>query len=392
MVRLLASDPRDHCRSDAGTDWAATLDLSGPIRNFVTVGQFFFRPEDDQWQLIRACGADAFDAAVVQARYLAPFPEAHQRHGKDPRELAHALAEHGGPWLIDLCTPALCERDVVRAEGWARLREARYAKLFELPLDPSVLDDSEARNAFVDATREFQLSAPIPSVPYLEFDRDDDPRLDANLAMLRRVVGAASGRLAAGFVQVSLENLNRGLLLHVARRYAETGVKLLFLRVRNLAAESATGRQLGRYVDAVAAFKTHEIEVVADQSGHFGLAAVAGGAAGLSAGAQFFRNVPAKQVYLGGGGGGRKLPVEVPGQFATLPRDEVGADFSCPVEGCLVTAGDRSTNAFREHNLHCMTYLARLDSVELRRALRESGQQAAGGWATELEERESRSA
>jgi hypothetical protein len=356
------------------------------------VGQFFFRPEDDQWHLIRACGTDAFDAAVVQARYLAPYPETHKRHGKDAHELARALDEHGAPWLIDLCTPALCERDVGRAGGWARLREADYAQLSDLPFDASVLDDSDARNTFVDATLEFQLGAPIRSAPYLEFDRENDPRLEANLAMLRRVVGAARGRLVAGFVQVSLDSLSRGLPGLVARRYADTGVKLLFLRVRNLAAESATPRQFGRYLDAVAAFNAHEIGVIADQSGNFGSAAVAGGAAGFSAGAQFFRNVPAKQVYLGGGGGGRKLPVELPGRFATSPRDELGTDFSCPVADCCVAAGERSTNALREHNLHYLTYLARLDPVELRRALRDSGQAEAGGWADELDERERRSA
>lgn len=356
------------------------------------MGRFFFRPEDDQWHLIRACGADAFEAAVVQARYIAPYPETHKRYGHDPRELTHALDDYGAPWLIDLGTAGLCERDVDRADSWARLREASYSQLFELPLDPSVLDDEDARNAFVDATLEFQLGAAILSAPYLEFDREDDPRLEANLAMLRRVVGAARGRRVAGFVQVSLDGLNRGLPGIVARLYADTVVKLLFLRVRNLAAESATPRQFGRYLDAVAAFTAHEIDVIADQSGNFGPAAVAGGAAGFSAGAQFFRNVPAKQVYLGGGGGGRKLPVELPGRFATSPRDEIGTDFSCPVANCRVAGGDRSTNALREHNLHYLTYLARLDPAELRRALRASGQAEASGWADELDERERRSA
>lgn len=356
------------------------------------MGQFFFRPEDDQWHLIRACGADAFDAAVVQARYIAPYPENHKRYGHDPRELAHALDEYGAPWLIDLGTAGLCERDVDRAGGWARLRETGYAQLFKLPLDQAVLDDNDARNAFVDLALEFQLGAPVLSAPYLEFDRDDDPRLDANLAMLRRVVGAAGGRRVAGFVQVSLDSLNRGLPGLVAHRYDDTGVKLLFLRVRNLAAESATPRQFGRYLDAVTAFTAHNIDVIADQSGNFGPAAVGGGAAGFSAGAQFFRNVPAKQVYLGGGGGGRKLPVELPGRFATVPRDAIGADFTCPVPNCRVAAGDRSTIALREHNLHYLTYLARLEPAELRRALRASGQAEAGGWADELDERERRSA
>src|SRR5438046_1385041 len=115
------------------------------------VGQFYFRPEDDQWGLIRACSAEAFDRAIVQARYLASYPESHSRHGQDARELAHALREHGAPWLIDLGTPALCHRDVDRADSCARLREADFAKLLELPLDPGALADPGARDAFVDA-------------------------------------------------------------------------------------------------------------------------------------------------------------------------------------------------------------------------------------------------
>lgn len=143
--------------------------------------------------------------------YIAPYPEAHGRYGKNPRELVEALQEHGAPWLVDLCTPALCERDVARAGGWVRLRETAFAEMFALPLDPAVLQDDAARNAFVDANVAFQLGAPMLSAPYLEFDHDDDPRLEANLAMLGRVVGAAAGRLVAGSLQISLDSLNRGL-------------------------------------------------------------------------------------------------------------------------------------------------------------------------------------
>jgi hypothetical protein len=50
----------------------------------VTVGQLYFRPEDDQSPLIRTCRADAFDRAIVPARYLAPFPEGDRREGQDP--------------------------------------------------------------------------------------------------------------------------------------------------------------------------------------------------------------------------------------------------------------------------------------------------------------------
>lgn len=352
------------------------------------MGQFYFRPEDDQWPLIRACRANAFDQAIVQARYLAPYPEKDGRHGHDPRELAHALREHGGPWLVDLGTPALRHRDITRADSCARLRETEFAQLLELPLEPDSLGDAGARDAFVDATLEFQVDSPLRSAPYFEFADEDDPWLAINLAMLSRVVGAA-GPAAVGFVQVTLDGFNRGLPARVAGRYAETGVSLLLLRVRNLPAETATGRQFRAYLDAIAAHVVYEIEIVADQVGRLGPPAVAGGAGGFSGGAHFFRSVPGQVVTLGGGGGGTKLPVELPGRWAAASRDALPADVSCPVPSCLVAAGSRKANDLREHTLHYLRYLADLaaDASEIIRSLKASGQPEAVAWAAELERR-----
>jgi hypothetical protein len=352
------------------------------------VGQFYFRPEDDQWLLIRACGADAFDGAIVQARYLAPYPEADARYGQDPRELANALREHGAPWLIDLGTPALSHRDITRADPWARLRETDFAQLVELPLAAGALEDPGAQDTFVDAALEFQVDAPLRSAPYFEFASEDDPFLPINLAMLRRVVGAA-GPAAVGIMQITLDGLNRGLPLRVAARYADTGVHLLLLRVRNLPAESASVRQFGAYLDAVAGYVAREIDIVADQVGRLGPPVVAGGAAGFSGGAQFFRTVPGQVVTLGGGGGGTKLPVELPGRWATATRNALPSDFSCPVDGCRVAAGSRKPNDLREHTLHYLRYLAVLasDVGAITRSLKASGQAGAVAWADELERR-----
>lgn len=352
------------------------------------MGQFYFRPEDDQWSLIRACGSDAFDRAIVQARYLAPYPESDGRHGQDPRELARALREHGAPWLIDLGTPALCHRDIVRADSWARLRETEFAKLLDLPLGIAALEDQGALDAFVDATLQFQVDAPLRSAPYFEFAHEDDPLLAINLAMLSRVVGAA-GPMAVGVIQITLDNLNRGLPARVAARYADIGVEVVLLRVRNLAAEAASQRQLGAYLDAIVACVAREIDVVADQVGRLGPPAVAGGAAGFSGGAHFFRTVPGQVVTLGGGGGGTKLPVELPGRWTAATRDVLPNDFSCPVPDCRVAAGSRKPNDLREHTLHYLRYLAGLaaDATEIVRSLKASGQTEALAWAAELERR-----
>lgn len=357
------------------------------------MGHFYFRPEDDQWRLVRACPREAFDAAVVQARYIAPYPEGHARHGSEPRELADALGTSGVPWVIDLGTPCLCDKKIVDADGWARLRETDFARLFPLPLDWAVLEDPDARNAFVDAALAFQHEVPMLSAPYLEVGGASDPRHQLNIAMLRRVVGAAGERLAVGFVQMTLESLRRGLPAALARDYAKTGVKRIFLRVRNLSTESASAAQFRSYADGIGAFVAQKIEVVADQVGRLGPPAVAAGACGFSAGAQFFRTVPSQGVTLGGGGGGSKLPVELPGCWVAVPRDQVPA-FLCPVSGCRVVAGDVSSNALREHNLHYLRHLALVADkpAALVTLLRGSGQPDAVAWADELKRRLRKSA
>jgi hypothetical protein len=356
------------------------------------VAQFYYRVGFGEAKLVRDCRRDAFDAAVVLARYIAPDPEG--KH-PEPADLLDALQASGAPWLIDLCTPQLCEANVLLAEGFARLKASALGRLLPLPLDPARLEDDDTRDAFVDACATFQVDAPIISAPYLEFGSEDDPRLAANLAMLRRIVGAAGQRLAVGFVQVTLDSLNRGLAGRVARRYAETGVTVVFLRVRNLRAESATHKHVRAYQTTVDAFGTAKVGVVADQVGRFGAVAVGCGAVGFSGGTQHFRSVPRQLVPLGGGGGGPKLPVEMPRRWLTVPRDLLPKAFECPVADCAVAGGDRSLDALREHDLHYQRYLAAElgpDLPALIADLRQSGQAQALAWADELERLARRSA
>jgi hypothetical protein len=162
--------------------------------------------------------------------------------------------------------------------------------------------------------------------------------------------------------------------------------------VRNLRLESATAIQLTNYLAAVDAFRGANVSVVCDPAGRYGDAAVAAGAAGFSAGSQFFRSVPRRVVAAGGGGGGLKLPVELPGYtFAT--RDALTA-VECPVPGCVAASGDYSLSALKEHNLHYMRYLAEnaTDVGAVIRGLRASGQSAALAWAEALERRQRESA
>jgi hypothetical protein len=355
------------------------------------VTQFFYRVAIHEAKTVRDCRHDAFDAAIIKASYIAPH-EAGKR--SEPVELRDALMSCGAPWLVDLCTPQLGEAEVLLDPGFSRLRESALGRVLPLPLDASRLENEEARDAFVEACAAFQAGAPIISAPYLELRADDDPRLEANLAMLRRIVGAAGDRLAVGFLQINLDGLNRGVAVRAARRYAETGVRLLFLRVRSFKAEEATEKHVLAYQAAVEAFAGCGIDVVADQVGRFGAVAVGLGAVGFSGGTQFFRSVPRKLVSTGGGGGGEKLPVEMPHQWRALPRDRAPQQFECPLADCAVAAGDRSLEAIREHDLHYQRYLAGLaaDLPALIDDLRRSGRAEAAIWATVLARRLRRSA
>jgi hypothetical protein len=357
------------------------------------VSQFYFRPAHNEAQLIRGCALNAFDAAIVPASYLAPDPD-DESSERDPRGLAAALKARGVPWVVDLGTPQLCHAKVLSAASCARLRETDFGRVLPLPLDPELLEEDEARNAFVDAAVAFQHGVPMLAAPYLELDGLVDPRLEVNLAMLRRVVGAAGDRLPVGFVQLTLSALNDGVAVRVAQRYAETKVTRVFLRVRNLRTEAATAKQLRNYLMAVDAFSDANVGVVCDPGGRFGAPAVAGGAIGFAAGSHFFRSVPRRIVSAGGGGGGPKLAVEIAGRYAALPRDLLGVEFDCPVSGCVVAAGARTTSALKEHNLHYLRYLGELaaDLPAFIADLRRSGQPDALAWAEVLERRQRRSA
>jgi hypothetical protein len=354
------------------------------------VAQFYFRPAHNEAQLIRDCAPSAFDAAIVPAAYLAPDPDAEVE--RDPWGLAAALKARGVPWVVDLATPQLAHDNVVNADSCRRLRATEYARVLSLPLDVVRLENEEARNAFVDAAAAFQMGVPMLTAPYFEIDVDEDTCVEVNVAMLGRVVGAAGDRLPVAFVQLTLRALNSGAAGRIAQRYADTGVTRILLRVRNLRLESATAIQLTNYLAAVDAFRGANVSVVCDPAGRYGDAAVAAGAAGFSAGSQFFRSVPRRVVAAGGGGGGLKLPVELPGYtFAT--RDALTA-VECPVPGCVAASGDYSLSALKEHNLHYMRYLAEnaTDVGAVIRGLRASGQSAALAWAEALERRQRESA
>jgi hypothetical protein len=387
---VVAFGPEGECRKNQVAR-GATGRRPTDFVAFATVPQFYFRPAHNEAQLIRDCAPNAFDAAIVPAPYLAPHPE---EEAGDPWTLAAALNARGVPWVVDLVTPQLVHDEVVRADSCRRLRETNYAQVVRpLPLDIARLENEEARNAFVDAAVAFQLGVPMLAAPYFEIDLDDLTCVDVNIAMLRRVVGAASDRLAVGFVQMTLRALNSGVAARVARRYADTGVTRVFLRVRNLRFESATVAQLANYLAAIDDFRSANVGVICDPAGRYGDAAVTAGAAGCSAGSHFFRSVPRRVVAASGGGGGTKLAVELP-RYEVVTRDALTGAIDCPVPGCAAAAGDDSPAALKEHNLHYLRYLTThaIDAGAVIRALHASGQPSARAWAEALERQQRESA
>jgi hypothetical protein len=390
-VRTGVTTARSFRRSDPRGRRPVSIRPTASVR-FRTMGQFFYRVEHGDAKLLGRCRGNAFDAAIVQARYIAPDPDGKL---KEPDELRNALRACGAPWLIDLGTPQLCDGNILLVEGMARLRASSVGRSSPLPLDPAKLENADARDSFVDACAAFQVGAPILAAPYLEFTGADDPRLETNLAMLRRIVGAAGDRPSVGFVQVTLEGLNHGLPARIAHYYAATGVRTIFLRVRNFRAESATVKQARAYESTLDAYASQGIGIVADQVGRFGGFAVGCGAVGFSGGAQHFRSVPRRAVSPRGGGGGPKLPVEIPHRWLAVPRDLAPRSIDCPVAECAVAAGDRSLDAFREHDLHFQRFLAAQlgpDVLKLAEDLRQSGQPHVRAWADLLERRQRRSA
>jgi hypothetical protein len=71
-------------------------------------GRFYIRCECNEWDFIRALSRPMpFDAAVIDDRYLAEYPEEHKRHGEPRDRLVKALVKQGVRWSVDPDTARL---------------------------------------------------------------------------------------------------------------------------------------------------------------------------------------------------------------------------------------------------------------------------------------------
>jgi len=79
-------------------------------------GLFYARLEDKDWKFLgRLNEPPPFDAAVVKAGYLAPYPDEDSRHGEAADRLSATLVEKEWPWALD---PATAAHGHARAAEW----------------------------------------------------------------------------------------------------------------------------------------------------------------------------------------------------------------------------------------------------------------------------------
>lgn len=354
-------------------------------------GQIYLRPEHEQWDLIRASAPRRpFGAAIVYARYLAPYQHGHPRAGHSPTGLVDALREVKIPYVIDPGTPALTKSDVATSKEAARLRQSPMVAAIGLPLRPGDLANSARRDQFVDDTMAVQTGADAVAPPYLEYQCRGSDVLALNIAMLRRCVASAGRQLPVAFIQLTRAALLDGRLRRIAPAYAKTGVKRVFIRVRHLNAEAASADEFRAYLDGIAAFRALDVEVVPDCVGRLGPSLVAGGAISFSSGAVYYRKVSACLLNKSGGGG-LEVSYEVPNGWHALPRAARHRAPACFVSGCVAAPAEAKLDDLREHNLHLLREESRLAAANslawYAARLIASGQPDAVAWGEVLRER-----
>jgi hypothetical protein len=362
----------------------------------VASGQIYLRAEHEQIELVRSCPSPRpFGAAILYARYLAPYPRDHPRADQSTTELRDALRAAKIKYVIDPGTPALTKANIATAKEGERLRASAMAAAIDLPLRAEDLRSRRRRERFVDDTLGLQAGAAALASPYLEYRWRGPDVLRVNLAMARRCVTSAGSQLPVAFVQVTDACLLSGLLARLAGPYAATGITRAFCRVRSLNAETASSLEFGAYLDAVAAFAKLGVELIPDCVGRLGPPLVAGGASSFSTGAVYFRKVPIALLNKSGGGG-REVYYEVMGGFRGVSREERRSVPRCFVPDCRAAESSATLDDIRIHNLHVLRHESRLAATGGAAAyaarLIATGQPEAVVWGEVLRERAQRAA
>jgi hypothetical protein len=336
-----------------------------------------FRPEHDEWGLIEEHPA-LFDAVLVPESYVAPYPPSHHFAANEPTRLTDTAREKGLPHWRDPETPCLCSRTVLRLPATKRLLLTPLAGAFDLPLDPAVLEQPDARWHAVELTLGTQTTCETATGPYVGFDRRDSRGHRLNLQFASDVVRSVDEQIPSAIIQVTHHRLLTGLPAAVAEDYATVGIERVVLRTRGLKSEHVTAEELSALLDVVGAFARLGVGTVVDCAGDLGPVLIAGGADGFSTGTRFFRSVAAAVLSAGGGGGGAPIEAQVAGSWERTER---------PAEQSVHDTRVENMKTLRE-----LTDLAAADPDALvARLLADSAPQAAV-WGAVLRERKRRAA
>lgn len=365
------------------------------------LGLFYARLEDRDWKFAEKLGADApFDAAIVKAPYLAPYPDDDGRYGEDPDRLTKALVEKKWDWALD---PATAAHGHPHAAHWTgpRASNCSLAQTIPLPWTPEQLQDPRLATELIERASSLQITSRATAAPYLEVSNAEDPAIDANCNLLSLAAERASDQRVLAYLQTLGSRLLDGTAIAAAERYVAAGAETVFVRIRRFAPEDLG--QVLAYLELVERINALGARAVADSIDHFGAVAIADGAFAFSAGARFFRKVPDALLQRprerseeegeeqDDGGGGPPILYENPGQLTTVSRDDAGPHLvACADPDCRAENGRGKPRYLRAHNFHEFRRLAReaaSQGLDFAVTLRAIGSPKTILWAEALDQR-----
>jgi len=358
---------------------------------------FYYRPFWNEHKFLRSYPREGlFDAALLRGRHLAPHPAGSPvaARGETGRELANALNESGGAFVVDPDTPILAAGGVGDFPS-PRIALMPHAQVLELPVSRISFANPSDRRAFVGAAVGQQAGAQVVTAPYFPFERRGDGWYDLDLDLIAdaRVIDAS--RPLAAFVQASVRTLVAGDVGTAAPDYASAGVDLVFLRIAGFDPQTVGQAECRAYRSAIDAFVAAGVPAVADAVGRFGLVLSSAGAAGFSCGALHHKSV-SENVIFEAADEMRSAPLqyEVPHRWYELTHTQARADArrgvlpACPVLGCPALVDGTKSSELKEHMIHYFTHevraLAQAGAASARGRLTQHPRGANGSWRAAL--------
>ncbi len=290
---------------------------------------------------------------LVRAHYFAPYPAGHRRFGQPHDRLLRSIEEAGARLALDLAVEDLGHP----RSGLEGLRERQAAsplvQALAPPIVPERLLDPGWQNFVADVAAAQQTKAGLMTSVGFEFSSLEDPRFLATVAFAKLALERAGSRDVLVPVRVTASRTE--VAAEAAAILAATGVQRVLLQVRRIRPETASATEVERYCRLVAAYRRAGFYVVAHRVGRLGPVLAIAGIDAFSTGARYFRTIPLANVPAanGGGGGGKALNYEVPGELRSVSRWEA-RDPSLPPchdPDCDAVTTD-SGIALREHLFH----------------------------------------